>query len=228
MRSPASMQGIYGNRPSTGAVSLDNVLPLCHALDTAGVFARDAATWSQVIHSWYPNFTDYRKYPKRIFYSKPKFPNTSTNAGFLLENFVVKLERFLGTKREPVDLRSHWRQTHPSEAPENIDQLLNTTYAILTAVDQYRSLTVPFFADYAEKHDGRRPFINPGPLVRWSWGQEMGGDAAYEEALKNKTTFEHWWSSEGFGKKEKDTCSEGIYIYPYSKGETEYRNVYHE
>lgn len=226
MRSPASMQGIYGNRPSTGAVALDNVLPLCHDLDTAGVFARDAVTWSRAIHSWYPNFTDYKKYPKRIFYPDSEFPNASTDAGSLLEEFVVKLEGFLGAKRESVDLRSHWKETHPSNAPEVVDQFLNTTYAVLTSVDQYRSLSVPFFADYAENHDGRRPFINPGPLVRWEWGQEMGGDAAYKEAVKNKTTFEHWWSSEDFGKKDKDTCSEGIYVYPSSKGETKYRNVY--
>jgi len=64
--------------------------------------------------------------------------------------------------------------------------------------------------------------------VRWAWGQQNGGNAAYEMALKNKTIFEHWWGSEGFGKKDRDTCSEGIYIYPYTKGETQYRNVYHE
>ena len=115
MRSPASMQGIYGNRPSTGAVALDNVLPLCHDLDTAGVFARDAVTWSRAIHSWYPNFTDYKEYPKRIFYPKSDFPNASTDAGSLLEDFVVELEEFLGATREPVDLRSHWKETHPSD-----------------------------------------------------------------------------------------------------------------
>lgn len=102
------------------------------------------------------------------------------------------------------------------------------TYAVLTSVDQYRSLALPFYADYAEKHDGRRPFINPGPLVRWAWGQQNGGNAAYEVALSNKTIFEHWWESEGFGKKDKHACTEGIYIYPYTKGETQYRNVYYE
>lgn len=129
MRHPGGMQGVYANRPSTGAVSLDDVLPLCHALDTAGVFARDAVTWSKVMHAWYLNFTDYRQYPKRIFYPTSSFPDASTKAGSLLENLVVNLEGFLGTKRESVDISSHWKKTHPSKAPANITELLNTVSA---------------------------------------------------------------------------------------------------
>ncbi|KAJ5501078.1 hypothetical protein N7527_012199 [Penicillium freii] len=175
MRNPGGMQGLFANRPSTGAVSLDNVLPLCHALDTAGVFARNAATWSKVIHAWYRNFTNYREYPKRLFYQNSSFPNSNAASGAILEEFVMKVEDFL---------------------------------------------------DYAAKHDGRRPFVNPGPLARWAWGQNNGGDTAYSEAIKNKTIFKDWWESDGYGKADKQTCSEGIYMYPYSKGQTQYRNVY--
>ena len=126
MRSPGGMQGLFANRPSTGAVSLDNVLPLCHALDTAGVFARNAATWSKVIHVWYQNFTNYREYPKRLFYQNSSFPNSNTTSGAILEEFVTKVEDFLGTKREFIDIASHWEKSHPSETPSNITDLLNT------------------------------------------------------------------------------------------------------
>lgn len=99
---------------------------------------------------------------------------------------------------------------------------------MLVSVDQYRSLSLPFYADYAAKHDGRRPFVNPGPLARWAWGQNNGCDTAYNEAIKNKTIFKDWWESDGYGKADKQTCSEGIYMYPYSKGQTQYRNAYSE
>ncbi|KAJ5598801.1 hypothetical protein N7537_008885, partial [Penicillium hordei] len=226
MRNPGGMQGLFANRPSTGAVSLDNVLPLCHALDTAGVFARNAATWSKVIHAWYPNFTSYREYPKRLFYQNSSFPSSNTTSGAMLEEFFMKVEDFLGTKRVFVDVASHWEKSRPSETPSNITDLLSTTYAVLVSVDQYRSLSLPFYADYAAKHDGRRPFVNPGPLARWTWGQNNGGDTAYSEAMKNKTIFKDWWESDGYGKADKQTCSEGIYMYPYSKGQTKYRNAY--
>lgn len=103
------------------------------------------------------------------------------------------------------------------------------TYATLISVDQYRSLAVPFFADYANKHAGRRPFINPGPLSRWTWGQENGGNEAYDVAVQNKTIFKKWWESGGgFGKADPETCSEGIYVYPFTTGTTQYRNEYFE
>ncbi|KAL4781350.1 amidase signature domain-containing protein [Aspergillus varians] len=229
MRNPAGLTGLYATRPSTGAVGLDGILPLSGPLDSVGVFARDARTWATVLHTWYRgvNWTgQYRAYPKRLLYSYSSFPDADTEAGALLEELVVKLERFLGTKREYVDTPSLWEQSHPAGAPSNVTDLLNTTYAILTSVYQYNHLALPFFTDYANQHDGRQPFINPGPLVRWAWGQENGGDAAYTTALTNKTIFKDWWESEGYGVTNEESCSQGIYIYPYSTGKTQYRNEY--
>ena len=57
MRGPAGANGVFGNRPSHGAVSLDDVMPLSPPLDTAGIFTRDANMWAAVGHWWYQNFT---------------------------------------------------------------------------------------------------------------------------------------------------------------------------
>jgi len=133
MRSPAGMQGLFANRPSTGAVNLDNVIPLCHVLDTAGVFARNAVTWSKVMHAWYQNFTDYKEYPKRLFYQNSSFPSANTTAGALIEKLVVRVEDFLGAKREYVNISSHWEETHSSGTPA-ISKLLNTVRYILMNV----------------------------------------------------------------------------------------------
>lgn len=57
MRGPAGANGAYGNRPSHGAVVLDDVMPLSPALDTAGIFARDAKSWQTAGLWWYENFT---------------------------------------------------------------------------------------------------------------------------------------------------------------------------
>jgi hypothetical protein len=79
-----------------------------------------------VIHAWYQNFTDYREYPKKIFYQDSSFPATNTSAGALLEEFVVKVENFLSTKREHVNISSQWEKTHPSAAAGEINDVLNT------------------------------------------------------------------------------------------------------
>jgi amidase len=48
VRVPASHCGIFGFRPTHGAVSLDGVLPLAPRFDTVGWFARDAALLERV------------------------------------------------------------------------------------------------------------------------------------------------------------------------------------
>ena len=48
VRAPASFCGIYGLRPSHGRVSLEGARPLASTFDTAGWFARDAATMERV------------------------------------------------------------------------------------------------------------------------------------------------------------------------------------
>jgi len=48
VRIPASFCGLWGMRPTHGAVPLDGVLPLAPSFDTVGWFARDAATFARV------------------------------------------------------------------------------------------------------------------------------------------------------------------------------------
>lgn len=127
MRSPSGMNGVFGNRPSVGAISLEHVIPLCEALDTAGVFARSAVTWSKVVHAWYQNFNaSYTSYPRKLFYPASSFPAQNTPAGILLEDFVAKLESFLNTKRTAVDISKQWSRTYPPGAPDTLIGLLNT------------------------------------------------------------------------------------------------------
>ena len=60
VRSPASVDGVYGNRPSQDAVPLDGVMPLSPVFDTAGVLTRDAKKWKTFGEWWLQNFTQVR------------------------------------------------------------------------------------------------------------------------------------------------------------------------
>ena len=57
-RAPASFCGIFGFRPSHGAVSSNGVVPLAPSLDTIGWFARDAATLNKVGSALLPDDLD--------------------------------------------------------------------------------------------------------------------------------------------------------------------------
>jgi Asp-tRNA(Asn)/Glu-tRNA(Gln) amidotransferase A subunit family amidase len=129
MRGPAGAQGLYGNRPSTGAVDLDEVIPLCDGLDTTGVFARSAETWARVVSVWYQNFSvDYSSYPDKIFYPSASFVEdavASSDARRVIEQFVSKLERFLGANRTHVDVDAAWNSTKPAGAPTTLQDMLH-------------------------------------------------------------------------------------------------------
>lgn len=79
MRGPAGVNGVYGNRPSHGAVVLDDVMPLATELDTAGIFARDAKSWKVAGDWWYENFTQVR-IPSIYVRTKPNLCSSSTSS----------------------------------------------------------------------------------------------------------------------------------------------------
>lgn len=228
MRGPAGAQGIYGNRPSTGAISMDGVIPLTPTLDTAGVFARSASLWSTVAHAWYLDFLDdYPAYPRQIYFSADNSGwGASKNSGAmeLVNRFVQELEDFLNGNRTKVDVTQRWGSTHPSDSPSNITKMLHDTYGVLTSVDQYNLLGRPLFADYEAAHHGRSPYINPGPLVRWQWG--ISRNESYDSAVHNMTVFRSWWETQGYGRNDTETCSKGIFVYPWSLGTPNYRDTY--
>lgn len=136
MRGPAGAQGLFGNRPSTGAVDLDEVIPLCTGLDTAGVFARSAELWSRVVHAWYKRLDGrFDSYPSSILYPESSFTAeaiNNTDASDLIERFVAQFEAFLGTKRTAIDVRGSWNATRPANSPAtSLDDLLHYVSIIL-------------------------------------------------------------------------------------------------
>lgn len=135
MRGPAGADGLFGNRPSIGAVSLDNVIPLCDGLDTAGVFARSAATWAQVVHNWYSDYEGgYYAYPKTLLYQDSSFTAEAINnsdASALIEDFVSKFEKFLNINRTHIDIMGTWNTTRAPDAPSSLSDMLQDVSHII-------------------------------------------------------------------------------------------------
>ncbi|KAI0669701.1 amidase signature enzyme [Trametes maxima] len=233
MRGPAGANGVFGNRPSHGAVSLDDVMPLSPELDTAGIFSRDAKLWATAGHWWYQNFTSFSKFPKKIIFpleywgsSYLQDPPAAGTPDATHNDFIKKLEGFLNTTRTELTLASLWNETKPANASApTLQTLLSTTYADLITLDQTALVADPFFADYAAANGGRTPFINPAPLARWNYGRALSAGRK-EEALANKTTFMDWFADSVIKGGDPESCADAILLYPQSSGETSYRNEY--
>ncbi|KAF8860529.1 putative Glutamyl-tRNA amidotransferase subunit A [Acephala macrosclerotiorum] len=225
IRNPAQVNGAFGNRPSHGLVTLDDVMPLSPLMDTAGLITRDASLLKTAGHVLYSsNLSTFTSFPKKLYTSG--FPvNITSEADTVLFDFVSKLEAFLGTNASVLDYDSMWASS-PQAASTNastLSDLLALTYPTLIGKQQYALFGAPFITDYEAAHDGRHPFLDPNPLVRWTWAQTNA--TTLEEGINNKTIFMDWWNSEVV-KTDSETCSDSLLLYPGTLATPNPRNVY--
>lgn len=122
----------------------------------------------------------FKKYPKKlktISFPTPgivsKDPVKAESDAVVL-SFLAKLEAFLSTKATALNYTELWQQTKPDRNLPSLAMLLNRTYPTLISKEQTKNVRAPFFADYAAAHDGRRPFVDPVPLVRCQAYQIQG------------------------------------------------------
>lgn len=137
VRAPAGVNGVYGNRPSQGAIDLSGALPLSPSMDTAAVLAYDAkkfATYAKAYYGGNATFRSYPAFPKKLRYIvnpqtplstddtvSPQpgfFPSNNEAARPIYEEFVQKLESLLEVQRESVDFYALFKSSfgmYPAE-----------------------------------------------------------------------------------------------------------------
>ncbi|ETS87136.1 hypothetical protein PFICI_00964 [Pestalotiopsis fici W106-1] len=233
IRSPAGVNGVFGNRPSHGSVALDNVMPLSEPLDTAGFLVRDPVLWDKLQQVMYgPNYTTRLaednddapfRYPTNIW--TVSWPDSTTEASYLLNDFASALAKHVNGTLETLNLTELWSDSN-SEDPDvdsDLATMLNVTYPVLTGQGQVSKVIEPFLADYAALHDGRRPFIDPAPLARWAWAANY----SWDEAMHNKTLFMNWFNTVVLPRvSDPAQCSSGLVLYPAKVGTQALRNRY--
>jgi Amidase len=224
IRGPSQVQGLFGNRPSHGAVELTGVMPLSPALDTGGFLTRDPRLWGTAQTVLYGEFPSYSAYPKQVLtYNFPTNASSSPGNGLVLE-FLGKLQSFLSANVSTVNLTTSWAATRPSNITASLTDFLNLTYPIFVSKQQTALVRDPFYADYAAIHDGRKPFVDPSPLVRWSFGDTYP-TSALDEAFNNKTVWMNWFNS-NILVPDPVTCSNAFMLYVGSTGMSNARNQY--
>ncbi|KAK7398457.1 hypothetical protein QQX98_012165 [Neonectria punicea] len=221
IRSPAQVQGIFGNRPSHCLVSLGNTMPLCPQFDTVGLFARDPVLWAFAAGALYGsniNFTN--TYPSKIL--TVGFENqTETELNSVLARFLADLTGFLSANVTLFNLDEYWATTNPGALP--LVSFLNNTYEIVSAKEQARLVRDPFFRDYSAAHEGRLPHVNPAPLSRWAFGDNSS--STIEEGIANKTRFMEWFNTKVLAP-DANTCSNNLLVYVPRTPEPVYRDSY--
>lgn len=201
-------------------------MPLSPVLDTAGFLVRDPLLWSaasRVLYAETLSF-NYTTFPKKIYtYNFPT--NATTEAEEILLDFTAKLAEFIGGSTTPLDYNLLWNQTGP-RPNTTLNEVVGAGYRTLITQQQHRLLAKPFYDDYAVANNGRKPFIDPAPLVRWNFGQRNISLNLESEALANKTAFGDWWRSNVLVGGQPQTCSDSLMLYAGTLGTPYYRNTY--
>lgn len=127
IRAPAGVSGIFGNRPSQGAINLTGVLSMSPEMDTGAFVARTAKDFATYGKAWYganPMFKSYKSFPSSIIYpidtvginttlypSPGFFPSSNNLSQPLFDTFVSKLETFLKTTKTVYDFYTEYKAT---------------------------------------------------------------------------------------------------------------------
>lgn len=141
---------------------------------------RDPTIWTAAAKAIYEtNITFPGGHPKKIQTIGFPVPGDidpdplTAESNVVLLNFLSQLEEYLSVNATALNYTALWDQTKPDPALPSIPIFLNSTYVELISFEQTMLVRDPFFADYASAHDGRKPFVDPVPLVRLNH-QHMG------------------------------------------------------
>ena len=83
----------------------------------------------------------------------------------IILKFLSQLEDYLSVEATALNYTALWDETKPDPGLPPLDILLNRTYPTLISKEETKNVRNPFYADYAAIHDGRRPAVDPVPLV---------------------------------------------------------------
>ncbi|GHJ85048.1 hypothetical protein NliqN6_1450 [Naganishia liquefaciens] len=229
VRDPAANNGAFGIRPSHTAISLEGVMPMSAPLDTAGFLTRDAKEFAEFGKAWYGDrFESYGQKPKTIFVPNDYFPlpaDANPGAQPIYDSFIDSLQTYLNASIDTRSFADIWNSSGTmDQVQQTIPLFLNETYPTLIGYYQWTNFGKPWFEDYASQHDGRTPFIDSQPAVRWAYGRQRG-ESGYQEELRRKNVFKDFFSTHVL-KADNETCTDALFLYPINTGTTSYRNGY--
>ena len=234
MRRPAAVSGTYGQRPSQGMITLERVVPLGGATDTAGVFSRDPYKWIKFSKAWYspslhqpPNITglsplvvpDNNLFPKTILYPDDYLPLNNSAAEAILQNFIANLTSVFGMTVRHFNFTATVESASDPDVA-NITQLTNGALGVVNSYTQWTEVADPLITAWNGLFDGRFPPIDVARRPGWRNYTLNGYPYTiddYNLALAQKNAAVEWFE-ENLLYSTRDSCSEGLFLYDIGTG----------
>ncbi|KAL4899038.1 hypothetical protein BDW74DRAFT_171806 [Aspergillus multicolor] len=207
MRFPSAQNGVYGirstkNRTNTTATPFG-------PFDVAGHFARDVDSFNSVGAVMYSQvgYKNYTKFPKKIIYPQEYWANINPNYTAPCEEYVQKLEAFLGVNRTIVDSNAIWYEYSGSNV-SLVDYFAN----LIPYVSGTNNFTVDFEKDYLAKFD-RYPYVALNTAGSASLAPQNAtlGEIGFTLQAEFQDFYRQFFLS-----ASEETCSDAIVVFPFN------------
>lgn len=231
MRRPAAVSGTYGQRPSQGMISLERVLPLGGATDTAGVFSRDPYKWIKFAKNWYsPSLhqdvsitglspllvSDNNLFPKTILYPKDYLPLNNSAAEPILQDFITNMSRIFNMTVKEFNFTATV-QNWTDPVASNFTTLSAAT-GVINTWSAWEVIGRPLTTAWAALFSGRFPPIDPARRPGWRrFNESLTNQTTYNAALVTKNRGVEWYERE-LQYSTAESCSESVLLYDIGTG----------
>ncbi|KAF2017351.1 amidase family protein [Aaosphaeria arxii CBS 175.79] len=231
MRRPAAVSGTYGQRPSQGLMSLERVLPLGGATDTAGVFSRDPYKWIKFSKAWYSpdlyqdssitglsplEVPDTDAFPKTILYPVDYLPLNNSAAEPILQEFIASMSRIFNMTVKELNFTATV-QNFSDPIASNFTTLSAAT-GVINTWSAWEVIGKPLITAWGALFDGRFPPIDPARRPGWkAFNETRTNQVAYDAALVTKNRGVEWYEKE-LQYSTPESCSESIMLYDIGTG----------
>lgn len=231
MRRPAAVSGTYGQRPSQGMISLERVLPLGGATDTAGVFSRDPYKWVKFAKHWYSpslfqdvsitglsplEVPDNELFPKTILYPIDYLPLNNSAAEPILQEFIAGMSRVFNMTVKEFNFTAtvqNWTDPIASNFTT-----LNRATGVINTWSAWEVIGRPLTTAWAALFNGRFPPIDPARRPGWrTFNESITNQTTYNAALVTKNRGVEWYERE-LQYSTPESCSESILLYDIGTG----------
>ncbi|MED6160809.1 Amidase 1 [Stylosanthes scabra] len=192
VRVPASYCGIFGFRPSHGAITEDGVIPMAQSFDTVGWFARDPKTFTSVGRVLLQLTEAAPVKPTQIIIAEDCFQLSSTPYDIITQVVIKAAEKLYGgdvLKHE--NLGDYVKDNVPSlnhfMTKENTDQVYNIPSLAALSSAMRLLQRFEFKSNHGEWISAVKPNLGPGISERVSEAlRETGEDADICRAIRRE------------------------------------------
>ncbi|EXJ58976.1 hypothetical protein A1O7_06407 [Cladophialophora yegresii CBS 114405] len=246
IRHPAGVNGVFGQRPSCGLVSLEGVLGATDLFNTVGIFAREVDIFARVgsflvsrgkpppcvaekrrYNLLYPTRAAQTDNPDPHHHGQHRwFPHPSVDPKYWseaekqIDATLRKFETHFDCERIPFNINDLWRATPPVGQSRSLDEAVGPIYSAITTASAVACGLGQFITAYQAKH-GKPPEMSDLVRRRLDHGRNVAAEEI-ANALQAMQAFKLWVETTLFGSYDQDATT--LLIFPQSCGRPDYRD----